>query len=633
MRSLILGTAGHIDHGKTALVRALTGVDTDRLKEEKERGITIDLGFAELAGDEIRLGVVDVPGHEGFVRNMLAGATGMDVVLLVVAADEGVMPQTREHLAIVRLLGVDRLVVALTKTDLVEPEWLELVREEVRETLEDTPYAEAPVVPTSARTGRGVDELRTLLLETALGAGAPEADDMAVLPVDRVFTVRGTGTVVTGTLWSGRLAVGERVRLVPGELPGRVRGLQVHGEDVDAAEAGSRVAVALAGEVMDREHVTRGQTLTTHETWPESRMLTVRFRLLEDTPWELAHNQRVRVHLGTAEVMARAVVFGDQPLRAGETGWGQLRLESPAAARARQALVLRSYSPVTTIGGAVVAETHPPKRHRAEAELVEGLRATVQDGAAEVVTAVLERAGWAGVSRSLMPVASGFAPGVVDGILVTLLAEGAIQTPQERIVGPATAHEVRRILLDQVEALHESEPFRQGMPVEELRDVLPGDAAAGLADAVLEQLVGEGRLQMDRGVVARSGFEPRLTPDQSALRDEIARAYRDAGLEAPSVDDLPAAMRGDPAFWSLLRDLEDAGVLVPLDGRLWISAAALSAATEAVKSELGGREGLGPADFKSVIPVSRRYLLPILAYFDRTGVTQRGGEGRAVPRT
>jgi selenocysteine-specific elongation factor len=630
MRSLILGTAGHIDHGKTELVRALTGVDTDRLKEEKERGITIDLGFAELPGSDVRLGVIDVPGHEGFVRNMLAGATGMDVVLLVVAADEGVMPQTREHLAIVRLLAVQRLVVALTKVDLVEPEWLSLVRDEVAETLDATPYAGAPVVATSARTGQGIESLRTLLLEQGASAEGGDPLDLTALPIDRAFSVRGTGTVVTGTLWSGRLRVGERVRLLPEGLQGRVRGLQVHGAEVDEAHAGARTAVALTGEGIDLDHVRRGQTLVTDAGWPASQMLTVRFSLLGDTDWELAHNQRVRVHLGTAEVMARCVLWEPRPLSPGAVAWGQLRLEEPVAARARQRIVLRSYSPVQTIGGAEVVEPLPPKRRGADTTLEATFRATLEGDAVAAVESVAARAGWAGTPAALLAVTTGLAPEAVESAVGSLEGAGAVRTPQGRLVPADLADETRRLLLDRVDRTHAAEPFRPGTPVDVLRDALAEDAAEGLADTVLTALVAERVLVSDRGVVARTGFEPTLTSEQQALEERLARHYRDADLQPPTVPDLPEPIRADPAFWALVRRLEESGRLVSLDEGLFVWGEALDRARRAVREQLGGREGLGPADFRDAVPVSRRHLLPILAHFDRTGVTVRTDDGRAV---
>ncbi|MCJ7626816.1 MAG: selenocysteine-specific translation elongation factor, partial [Longimicrobiales bacterium] len=334
MRRLILGTAGHIDHGKTALVKALTGVDTDRLKEEKERGITVDLGFAEYQPrEDVLFGVVDVPGHEGFIRNMLAGATGMDLVLLVVAADEGVMPQTREHFSIVQLLRVPRLVVAVTKSDLVDSDWMDLVREEVQELLQDTRFDGAPILPVSSLTGQGLDELGEALATVGLEAEEKGADDVVRLPIDRVFTIRGAGTVVTGTLWTGELREGTRVLLLPGDREGRVRSLQVHGQEVREARAGARVAVGLSGSKVGHQGLSRGQTLVEGGGWEVSWMLTCWISLLSDTGWELEQGQRVRVHLGTAEVLARVTLFQIDRLGGGEEGWAQLRLEEPVLAR------------------------------------------------------------------------------------------------------------------------------------------------------------------------------------------------------------------------------------------------------------------------------------------------------------
>ena len=364
-KRLILGTAGHIDHGKTALVKLLTGVDTDRLQEEKARGITIELGFADFAPKEdLRMGVVDVPGHEGFIRNMLAGATGMDLVLMVVAADEGMMPQTREHLEIIRLLGVEQIVVALTKSDLVEEEWLPLVEEEVREALRESPYSQAPLVVTSTVTGAGIETLKDKLVEIAEGVGNRSSEDLIRLPIDRAFTVKGTGTVVTGTLWSGRLSIGDAVVLQPSGVRGRVRGLQVHSASVEHAGAGERTAVAITGGEIDLDTAERGQVLVADGAWGATGMLTVKLRVVHGTGWTVKHGQRVRVHLGTTEVMARVVTLEGGEVPPGEERWAQLRLERPLLARTRDRFVIRSYSPVTTIGGGVVVEALPPKRKK-----------------------------------------------------------------------------------------------------------------------------------------------------------------------------------------------------------------------------------------------------------------------------
>jgi selenocysteine-specific elongation factor len=625
----VLGVAGHIDHGKTALVGALTGVDTDRLKEEKERGITIDLGFAELAGEGVRLGVVDVPGHEGFVRNMLAGATGMDLALLVVAADEGVMPQTREHLAILSLLRVPRLVVALTKIDLADEEWIELVEDDVLDTVRAAGFDEVSVMRVSSRTGEGVDALRDRLL--ALAGDRPEAaDDLLALPVDRVFTVRGTGTVVTGTLVSGALGVGDRVRLLPDGRAARVRGLQVHGVEVERAVPGSRVAVALTGDGVDREGVARGDVVVAVPEWDASGMLTVEIRVLDGTGWTVTHNQRVRVHLGTAEVMARVVLFGDDEIGSGGRGWGQLRLEAPVATRVGAAGVLRSYSPVTTIAGIRVAEAPAPKRGRATRAGDEGFSVILDASDVDAVRSVLEIAGVAGVPEGELPLRSGRTPSGVATALEGLADEGAASTAAGRWIAGGVIDEGVASLVAAVDAVHAEEPFRPGVPVEALRARFPAHAAPGLADLALGRAGGDGLLRVERGVVSRDGFRPTLSAGQQGIRDALARTFGEAALTPPFVPELDASLREDPAFPVLLDGLVRDGTLVQLDHEIYIDAAALAGAVGAVREQLGGRDDLGPADFREAIPVTRRHLLPILAWMDREGVTVRSGDGRSV---
>ena len=628
MRRLILGTAGHIDHGKTALVRALTGVDTDRLAEEKRRGITIDLGFAELpVRDDLAFGVVDVPGHESFIRNMLAGATGMDLVLLVVAADEATMPQTREHLAIVRLLGVERLVVALTRIDLVEEEWLELALDDVRDLLADTPYADAPIVPTSAVTGAGLDDLRAALAREGGRARARLDADIVRLPVDRVFTVRGTGTVVTGTLWSGSLALDQRVRLEPGGVVARVRGLQVHGRAVETARAGERTAVALAGGRVGRGVVARGQVMIGDDPWVAADRVTTRIELLPDTAWGIERGQRVRVHLGTAEVMARVFLLDRAEMVAGESAWAQLRLEAPLVARARDHVVLRSYSPMTTIGGGVVVEPSPPSRTRLQGGEGELLGAVLGPDPRLRRSALLDLAGWAGVPEAEVPIRTGDPPRALppgDG--------GAAFATARAVYSGSVAGEGRRLLRREVARYHGAEPLRPGMPLAEARKVLPRTAGPELADALLVYLAKRGALEVRRDLVREPGFNPSLTRNQEGVRAALAERYRAEGLSPPSVRDLPDALRDHPDLWPILRLLERAGRIVALNDDFFADANAVSRGAREVQARLGGRSGLGPADFREVLPVTRRHLLPLLAHFDRIEVTVRRGNGRDVPQ-
>lgn len=632
MRRLILGTAGHIDHGKTALVRALTGIDTDRLPEEKRRGITIDLGFAELdLGEAGHLGVVDVPGHEAFVRNMLAGATGIDLVLLVIAADEGVMPQTREHLAIVETLGVERAVVAITKADLVDEEWLALVHEEARELLARTPYRDAPIVTTSVETGQGLEALRAALAETARGARQRPGDDVTRLPIDRVFTVHGTGTVATGTLWSGTLRSDERVWILPGGLDARVRGLQVHGRPVPQALAGERTAVALAGPKVDTESVRRGQVIVTSPAWPVSPRLTVHLALLPDTRWTLRQRQRVRIHLGTAEVMARVVLLdtAQDAVQPGASAWAQLRLERPVVARARDRLVLRSYSPVTTIGGARVAEPDPPKRQRLDRHTREHL-AQILDGAPEdALLATLALAAWSGVPDDALPIRTGLPPAALQTAVSGLERTGALRAGG-RIFAAQTAGEGRRRLEHAIAAFHEQHPLRAGMPLSEVRQQLPKTAPAALPDTLLARLADEGAIEIRGDVAAQRGFRPRLSAEQEAAKERLHRTYAEAGLTPPTVQELPQDLRSRVDLWPLLKLLEEEGKLVALAEQTFMDSETLRKATSTLRHKLGGRSGLGPADFKTAFPISRKHLIPLLEYFDRTGLTVRSGGERSV---
>jgi len=631
MAELILGTAGHIDHGKTALVRALTGTDTDRLAEEKSRGITIELGFAELALESgSRYGVVDVPGHEAFVRAMVAGAAGMDVVLFVVAADEGVMPQTREHLAIVELLGVPELVVALTKCDLVEKEWLELVEEEVRDTLLPTPYSGAPLVSTSAADETGLEALAEALDDAAGRVEDAAVGDLTRLPLDRVFTIRGTGTVVTGTLWSGELRADDQVRILPEDLEARVRGVQVHGRDAQRATAGARTAVALTGEGADRDAIARGSTLVTHRAWSATWMLTVHVRMLASTDWSLEHNQRIHVHLGTAEVLARVALLEDEPLRPGDSGWVQLRLESPLVARCGDRFVLRAYSPVTTLGGGVVAEPHPPKRTRLDGEERVAVASLVEGDAQQGVTACLRLAGWEGASRGKLPILVGRPAEHVESALEGLGPEARLDAGA-RVFGSTVAREAKTRVLAAVEAEHRADPLLASIPLAAARGGLPGWAPGELADAVLERLVAEGTLESVDGGVRRAGHEARLTTEQEVACRRILEVFEDGGLAPPMLDDFPDDLAGRGDFRPLLRHLTEAGELRQVSETLLVVASELDRAEERIRTSLSGQEGLGPSAFREVLPVTRKHLIPLLNYFDGRGVTMRTGEGRSVP--
>ena len=623
MDRLILGTAGHIDHGKTALVRALTGVDTDRLPEEKRRGITIDLGFASLDIGNVHFAIVDVPGHEAFIRNMLAGATGVDVALLVIAADEGVMPQTREHLAILGLLDVPALVVALTKTDIVEDSWLELVHDDVRATLAATKFADAPILPVSALRETGLDALRASLLAAAAGQGTRAVDTPCFLPVDRVFTVRGTGTVVTGTLWSGTITRDSRLALLPDGGAARVRGIQVHGAPADQASAGERAAVALAG--TPRTEIRRGDVLADPSVFVPTLMLTVLASCLPDAARPIGARQRVRLHIGTAEVLARVVLLepGREAIDPGAHAWAQLRLEAPVVTSAGTRFVLRSYSPVATIGGGVVAEPVAPKRSRIAADEVQRLKDLLSGDPNAAAAAAVSLAGWSGVPRSVLPARLPRFQG--SEMPATVLEAGST------LYARSHAGELADRMVASLETFHAGHPLDVGIPRDQLRQLAPPPATP-LADRVLADLEGKGALRNERGLVALAGHNPTPSSEQAAVLIALLDRISAAGLEAPTAPELGPPFSDRSDLESLLHFAARVGKIVQLPGSRFAAPGALRAAAEAVRQQLPAGQDLAPGDFREVLGISRKHLLPLLEYFDLTGVTARIGESRRLAK-
>ncbi|HSK19109.1 MAG TPA: selenocysteine-specific translation elongation factor [Longimicrobiales bacterium] len=624
MRPLVLGTAGHIDHGKTALVHALTGTDTDRLPDEKRRGITIDLGFATLSlPNGRRLSIVDVPGHEAFIRNMLAGATGIDLVMLVVAADEGPMPQTHEHLAILELLGIGRGVIALTKADLVEAEWLELVRDELRQTMAATSLAGAPIVDVSARTGQGLDTLTAALVQAADLAPERWHDDLFRMPIDRVFTVRGTGTVVTGTVWSGTVRRDAQVHVLPAGLEARVRGLQQHGADCDEIGPGARAAVALAG--VERAALSRGDTLLTGDAWQAGGTLTTTLRVLDDAPGPVRPRERVRVHVGTAEVMGR-VALADRELQPGQSTIVQLRLERPLVARAGDHVVVRSYSPVRTIGGGIVLEPAAPKRKRLSADVRGALMRLVggRGSAPDLVEAAVTIAGPTGVGVEMLPLATGLSP---SAVATAVPGCPAVILTGNRVVSAELLHSTAASILREATEFHRTNPMLDGVEREAVRSRLEEPA---LFDAAVTTLLADGRLTASGNALAMPGHAAAPVGEALVAMERLAGFYEAAGLDAPELGDLPADLAGRADLPVLIRFLERGGTLLRLSATRLISARAVSDSVLAVRTQLPVGKPLGIADFKEVLQLTRRNLIPLLEHYDRSGVTMRAGESRTL---
>ena len=611
---MIVGTAGHIDHGKTSLVRALTGVDTDRLPEEKKRGITIELGFAPLRfADGSEAGVVDVPGHEAFVRTMLAGASGVDVALLVIAADEGVMPQTREHLAILDLLDVRSGVVALTKRDLVDEDWLALVSEDVRELLKGGLLAEAPVIPVSGTQGTGLDELKSALRD-ALGRVSPRADgDLFRMPIDRAFTVKGTGTVVTGTIWSGTIARDQSVRVFPGGRSARLRGIQRHGHASEQAGAGERCALALAS--VDVQEVHRGGVLVEGDAWRETRRLIADVTLLRDVSTAIGPRTRVRLHIGTADVSARIVVRGGK-LQPGQSAAARVVLDEPIVARGRDRFVLRQASPAVTIGGGVIVDpmpTHP----RAKPWSASGL-----DMAATVRRMVAD-AGTAGVAVADLPVRVGIAPGDVDGIINDLRAD--VARCGNVLVSNAALSELHARLLSLLNEFHVASPMEPGAALEAIRSRLGSGPAV---DRVIAAANARSEVMLDHGIMRLASWSPTLSDAQGATLEQLRGVLRSAGREPPDVDELIAA-HGE-SIPGLLRMLEREGAAVRVDQGRYYDASVLEDVIATLKEGMESGREYSPAQLRELLGVSRKFLIPLLEYCDRRRITARVGGGRVL---
>jgi selenocysteine-specific elongation factor len=613
---VILGTAGHVDHGKTALVKALTGVDTDRLDEEKRRGITIDLGFAPLRLDDgLTLGVIDVPGHEAFVRNMVAGATGIDLALLVIAADEGIMPQTREHLSILRLLGVRGGVVALSKCDLVDAEWIELVRDDVRAALESTPLAAATVVPTSTVSGEGIPALREASRRAATILPARDSDDLFRMPIDRAFSLKGTGTVVTGTVWSGTLRRDGTGQVLPLGRSVRVRGLESHGSSIPAATTGMRAAVALAG--IDVADLRRGQVLVGDGTWGATSVLLAHVEALASARHALAPRTHLRFHLGTADIGARVVALGGT-LRPGATAPARVVLDEPVVARAGDRFVLRGETPLMTVGGGVVDDPLPLGRRARPWQ-------RTASNAGERLARHLSEAGARGVAIATLPVRLGARP--ADAAELARGDESlGMRRVGDRVYGLRAVEAARNALLALVDEHHASAPLEPGAPLQSVRSRLA--APPDLADALVREAVASGELQLDGGLIARRGWIPRLTDRQLRLREELLLVLKRAGREPPSASELEAQFGADVV--AMLRLLERDREVVGVEADRWFARPALEELVARLREGMAPAREYSPAELRDMLGFSRKFLIPFLEYCDRRHITERRSSGRVL---
>jgi selenocysteine-specific elongation factor len=633
---IILGTAGHIDHGKTSLVRALTGIDTDRLKEEKERGITIELGFAHLDVEGRRFGLVDVPGHERFLKAMVAGAGGVDVVMLVIAADEGVMPQTREHLDICELLGIKRGVIVLTKRDLVAPDWLELVTADVRQAVTGTFLEGANVIPVSAVTGAGLDELRRELVRLAGEVPARSAEGILRLPLDRVFTMKGFGTVVTGTILGGRVRTGDDVVALPEGRAAKVRGLQVHGEAVNEARAGMRCAVNLQG--VERTEVSRGELLSHPGALEGSHLIDARFRYLRTCQAPLGRRARALIHHTTAQVMATVVLVDRDELQPGDEALVQLHLEEPIAALPGDRFIARGFVPQehygTTIGGGEVVRVHAPKVRRSSEEAAATLRKLAEASPDERVALEVRGSGPAGLTRKVLGARLGLVPAAIDGALNRLVQRSDLFRDGDLYVHSEPLARLEAAALAAVDEYHAAHPHKEGVPREELRSRLPKAVAPRLFDALVAGLVRRGAVVAEKDLVRRTRHTVAaataatgLTP----LAEKIAARFASVGLETPRPQDVPTELgMPDAQVRAALDVLLREGRLVRVRPDYYVDKKVLDSLRQKLKDHLASHGQITSPEWKAMTGVSRKYMIPLAEHFDAEKLTLRVGEIRKL---
>ncbi len=633
---IIVGTAGHIDHGKTALVRALTGTDTDRLPEEKQRGITIDIGFAELEIGDTHFGFVDVPGHERFVKNMLAGASGIDLVMLVIAADEGVMPQTREHFEICRLLGLRQGIIVLTKSDLVDEETLEIAKLDAAELVSGSFLEDAPVVAISSIIGTGIEELKAELVRCSDSIAVRSNDRVAFLPIDRSFTVKGFGSVVTGTLASGEIKEGTEVELLPEARRVRVRGLQTHGRAVASAHAGQRTAVNLAG--IDHSELSRGMVLSEPGVLRPTQIFDARIEVLADAPRPMRSRQRVRVHIGTAEVLARiSVINATDEIAAGEHGFVQFRLESPVATFLGNRFIVRSYSPQATIGGGQVlipdADKIKKKETDARSEFLSTMLMSLADQA-EVVRLILESMGEKGSSVGDLRAATGWRVEIASDAIDINVRSGSVVDAGGRLIPFSTFAGLLSRTTTAVDAFHKREPLAIGIPREALRDLVFKYLPISSFTAVLSVIEKDGKIAVEKDAVRLAGHHADLSPIEKKVSDDFLAIYRAARVEPPKLDAVLANTVAVPVAKArkLFQMLVKGGEIIKVTDEFYFSTTVMDELMIAIRKYADSTpdRAIDVARFKEIAGVSRKYAIPLLEYFDREKVTVRSGDKRVV---
>jgi selenocysteine-specific elongation factor len=633
LKQIILGTAGHIDHGKTSLIKALTGTDTDRLKEEKERGITIELGFAalDLPGGQ-HLGIVDVPGHEKFVKNMVAGVTGIDIVVMVIAADEGVMPQTREHMEICTLLDVQYGMVAVTKIDMVDEEWLELALEDIGDFVKGTFLEDAPVAAVSSTTRKGIPEFIEILDELAAKIPERPPSDLFRLPIDRVFTMKGFGTVITGTLISGRVQVGDAIMIYPSGITSKVRGIQVHNNSADEARAGLRTAINFQG--LEKEAISRGEVLSKPNTLEASYMVDVSFHYLAGNKKPIKNRTRIRFHTGTSEVLGNLILLDREDLAPGEDTVVQLRLDTAVALVKDDRFVIRSYSPIYTIGGGKVLNPIPLKHKRFKPDTVEGLKALGHQAPQAIILFHVEASGYQGVSFSHLKMMTNLPDKQLENVLQGLLSQKTlIQVDKENriYIHHICSERLKNDTQRQLAEYHMANPLKPGMSKEELKTKFPPLLTSKLFNLTLNQMIKEKEIVQDENVIRLASHAVSLGGKQADVKDKILKTYLNAGLQPPYFKELAKSLDTDVSrSREVLMHLVNEGTIVKVKEELFFHAEAINSLKKRLVTFLETQGEITTPQFKEMTGVSRKYVIPLAEHFDSTNATLRVGDVRKL---
>jgi selenocysteine-specific elongation factor len=631
--NIILGTAGHIDHGKTSLVKALTGIETDRLKEEKERGITIELGFASLdlpSGQHI--GIVDMPGHEKFVKNMVAGSSGIDVVTMVIAADEGVMPQTREHMEICNLMGISHGMIALTKTDLVDEDLLELALDDINDFVQDTFLEDKPIIPVSSATGQGLDEFTATLEEICSNLPERKFSSIFRLPVDRVFSMKGFGTVITGTLISGQVNVGDDIVVYPKKITSKVRGIQVHSSGVENAGAGTRTAINFQG--LDKESVFRGDVLSSPATLIESYMVDAEFTYISSNPKPAKARTRIRFHSGTSEILGYMVLLDREELLPGDSAPVQFRLESPVCCIKDDRYVIRSYSPVKTIGGGTILNPATQKHKLHDQAVVQGLNDLIAGDNEKTISFFLSLKGYKGLSLTDLRVMTNITDKKLMATLQKMLArQEIIQTDKDKqiYVHGKVFDGFREKSLEKLAAYHEANPLKEGMPSQELKSKFRYVEDARFFNILFNRLEKENAIIQDKSIIKLAGFEVALQVDQHEVKEKIATIYQSSGLTPPFFRTICQDMDLDQkTAKDVLQMLIDEKQVVRTKDDLFFESSAISSLESKLIEFLKANEKITTPEFKDMTGISRKFVIPLIEYFDSIHLTIRVGDHRQL---